>query len=138
MTLGSLFPVLLVIHICLAISLIVPAFLLPFTLRTRGRDGEPQSPRRGRLVRGLMWLETNGTVVIGTGVAISGLALILSIGDGVVGKPWLVIALSVYAAVLAVALLIQRPALRRLMGRRTGPSQRPFAIPELAPVTSTF
>ena len=35
------FPYILVAHITFAISLFLPSFLLPFTMRTRTRDGEP-------------------------------------------------------------------------------------------------
>ena len=35
------FPYILIAHITFAISLFLPSFLLPFTMRTRTRDGEP-------------------------------------------------------------------------------------------------
>jgi len=55
---GEFFPILLTTHIILAISLFIPAFLLPFTMRTRGTDGEPVvGAQSGRFVRALVWLE---------------------------------------------------------------------------------
>jgi uncharacterized membrane protein len=117
--LGPLFPVLLSSHVILAISLFLPAFLLPFTLRTRGRDGDPVVPREpGRATRILLWLERNGTVLIGAGVAATGIAMLVVLGGALLAQPWLLVALALYATVLAVAFFIQRPALRRLLGLR--------------------
>jgi uncharacterized membrane protein len=118
-SLGSWFPVLLTSHIVLAISLFLPAFLLPFTLRTRGRDGEPVVPLSpGRVTSVLMWLERNGTVVIGAGVAVTGIAMLAVLGGALLDQPWLLVALLLYATVLAAAFFIQRPGLRRLFGLR--------------------
>ncbi|MEA2026999.1 MAG: DUF2269 family protein [Chloroflexota bacterium] len=114
---GEFFGVLLAAHIVLAISLFVPAFLLPFTLRTRGADGEPVvRAQSGRFVRALVWLEAHGTVIIGAGVAITGVGLLLTLGGAFLEQPWLLLALSIYAAILAVAFFVQRPGLRRLLG----------------------
>jgi uncharacterized membrane protein len=119
MDFGALFPALLSAHVVLAISLFVPAFLLPFTLRTRGRHGEavsaPANP--GPIVRGLLWLETHGTVVIGVGVAVTGVGMLLSLGAGFLLHPWLLTALAIYAAVLLTAFFVQRPEVRRLLRR---------------------
>jgi hypothetical protein len=120
--LASLFPLILVTHVTLAITLFLPAFLLPFTLRTRGRDGAPVTEPPGRFVRFLLWLETHGTVVIGAGVAITGLLMLAILGLQFLSQPWLLIALSIYAVVLLTAWFIQRPALRRLLGRRVDPA----------------
>ena len=51
--LSSLFPAILATHITLAICLLVPSVLLPFTLRTRSvaPNAAPEHP--GRVVRGL-------------------------------------------------------------------------------------
>jgi len=66
----SLFPLLLTTHVILAISLFLPAFLLPFTMRTRGTDGEPVvAANPGPFTRTLIWLEAHGTIIIGAGVA---------------------------------------------------------------------
>jgi uncharacterized membrane protein len=114
---ANLFPLLLATHIVLAVSLFLPAFLLPFTMRTRGRDGEPVvGAASGRLVRLLVWLEAHGTVVIGGGVAITGIALLISLGGAFIDQPWLLIALGIYATILIVAFFIQRPGIRRLLG----------------------
>ena len=112
----SLFPVLLTVHVTLAISLFLPSFLLPFTMRTRGRDGKPAPRSPGRFVRILLWLEAHGTVVIGAGVAISGVLMLTILGERFASQPWLLVALAVYAGVLVTAFFIQRPGLRRLIG----------------------
>jgi hypothetical protein len=115
--LASLFPLILATHVTLAITLFLPAFLLPFTLRTRGRDGDPVTEPPGRFVRFLLWLETHGTVIIGVGVAITGLLMIAILGVQFLSQPWLVVALSIYSVVLLTAYFVQRPAIRRLLGR---------------------
>jgi hypothetical protein len=112
---SSWFPLLLLAHVTLAISLFVPAFLLPFTLRTRGRDGVPVERAPGRVVRVLLWLETHGTVVIGAGVAITGFLMLTILGATFLRQPWLLAALVIYALVLVTAMFIQRPAIRRLL-----------------------
>ena len=116
---AELFPVLLTTHIILASSLFVPAFLLPFTMRTRGIDGDPiVGGQQGRLVRTLMWLEAHGTLIIGAGVAITGVGMLLILGAAFLEQPWLLLALSIYASILLVAFFIQRPGVRRLLGLR--------------------
>ena len=111
------FPLLLSAHIILAVSLFIPAFLLPFTMRTRGVDGEPiVGGRKGRIVRGLMWLETHGTVIIGVGVALTGVGMLLVLGSAFLEQPWLILGLSIYAVILLVAFFVQRPGVRRLLG----------------------
>ncbi len=116
---AELFPLLLTTHIILAISLFVPAFLLPFTMRTRGIDGDPiVGGQQGRLVRTLIWLEAHGTLIIGAGVAITGIGMLLILGAAFLEQPWLLLALSIYATILLVAFFIQRPGVRRLLGLR--------------------
>jgi hypothetical protein len=113
-----LFPILLSIHILLAVALVVPSVLLPFALR--GRHARPA--RRGRFVRGLLWLQSNGSFIIGAGVAATGLGLVALLGAELVRQPWLLAAVAVYAANLVVAFFVQRPNLRRLMLRGEGVS----------------
>jgi uncharacterized membrane protein len=115
---SSLFPLLLTTHVVLAISLFLPAFLLPFAMRTQGRDGEPVVASQGRFVRLLMWFEAHGTLVIGLGVAATGIAMLVVLGGALLGQPWLIVALAIYATVLVVAFFIQRPGVRRLLGLR--------------------
>ena len=116
---SSLFGVLLTTHVVLAISLFLPAFLLPFTMRTRGTDGEPMvAPTSGRFVGMLVWLEAHGTLIIGVGVAATGVAMLLVLGGAFLDQPWLLVALAIYATVLGVAFFIQRPGVRRLLGLR--------------------
>ena len=109
---ASLFPALLVVHITLAISLFLPSILLPFTLRTRRATVESNS----RVVRGLLWAQSHGTVVIGAGLALTGLGMISVLGPQMLQQPWLLVALSIYFINLAIAFFIQRPNLRRLIG----------------------
>jgi uncharacterized membrane protein len=120
----SLFPVLLATHVVLAISLFLPAFLLPFTMRTRGTDGEPVvTSNSGHFVRLLIWLEAHGTVIIGAGVAATGVAMLVVLGGAFLEQPWLLVALAIYAAVLGVAFFVQRPGIRRLLGLRPAASE---------------
>jgi hypothetical protein len=109
---ASLFPVLLTTHIALAICLFLPSILLPFALRTRRATVESDSP----VVRGLLWAQTHGTLVIGVGLAITGVALISVLGASMLEQPWLLVALTIYFANLAIAFFIQRPNLRGLIG----------------------
>jgi uncharacterized membrane protein len=114
---GEFFPLLLTTHIILAISLFVPAFALPFTMRTRGVDGDPVvGGKKGRVVRALMWLEAHGTLIIGVGVAATGIGMLLILGASFAQQPWLLVALAIYAAVLVVSFFVQRPGVRRLLG----------------------
>src|SRR3712207_1166705 len=109
----SLFPVLLAVHVALAVSLFLPSVLLPFTLRGR-RDGTPREP--GTVARALLWLQSNGTLVIGLGLALTGLGLVATLGAQLLRQAWLLAALVLYAANLGLAFFIQRPGLRRLVG----------------------
>lgn len=109
---ATLFPIVLAIHVGLAISLFLPSILLPFTLRTRGATVESESG----VVRSLLWAQSNGTMVIGAGLALSGLALISILGPQLLAQPWLLVALAIYSLNLAIAFFIQRPNLRRLVG----------------------
>jgi uncharacterized membrane protein len=114
---GEYFPLLLTAHVTLAISLFVPGFLLPFTMRTRGTDGEPVvGAQSGRFLRSLVWLEAHGTVIIGVGVAITGIGMLLILGTAFLQQPWLLLALAIYATILLVSFFVQRPGVRRLLG----------------------
>ena len=109
---ANLFPILLAIHITLAISLFLPSILLPFALRTRRATVESHSP----IVRGLLWAQSHGTVIIGAGLALTGVGLLTILGPTMLEQPWLLVALGIYAANLLIAFFIQRPNLRRLIG----------------------
>jgi hypothetical protein len=115
-----LFPVLLVTHIVLAVSLFLPSILLPFALRTRRAAAE--SPNR--FVRFLLWMQAHGTVVVALGLAVTGAALVTILGGQLLGQPWLLVALAIYAANLALAFFVQRPNLRRLIGVRAAADDR--------------
>jgi hypothetical protein len=105
------FPILLVVHIALAVGLLLPSVLLPFVLRRS--TGEP-----GPVTRALMAMQGTGTLVIGAGLAITGIAMLWILGPELLAQPWLLVALTLYALNLAVAALIARPNLRRLVGLR--------------------
>jgi hypothetical protein len=116
----TLFPVLLATHVLLAVSLFLPSILLPFALRTRRAAVESESG----LVRTLLWGQSHGTMVIGAGLALTGIGLIASLGPTVLQQPWLLIALVVYALNLGLAFFIQRPNLRRLIGIKAAADDR--------------
>jgi Predicted integral membrane protein (DUF2269) len=111
------FPVLLVAHIALAVSLLLPSLLLPFLLRGGQADG-PARP--GRVARFLLNVQGTGSVVIGIGLAVTGAGLLVVLGPDLLRKPWLLAALAIYAANLLVAGFVSRPNLRRLIGVRGG------------------
>ena len=121
MALGPLFPILLATHIVLAVGLLLPSLLLPFTMRaSRGGRTEPSGPDQPRrLTRGLLWLQRNGTLALGGGLAVSGAALVLAAGTQLLSQPWLLVALTLYAANLLLAFFVQRPAVGRLLGMRS-------------------
>jgi hypothetical protein len=120
---SSLFPILLVVHIALAVSLFLPSVLLPFALRTRRATIESES----RVVRGLLAMQSSGTVVIGLGLALTGLALLSILGASLFSQPWLLVALSIYALNLVLAFFVQRPNLRPLLGIKAGTDDRVWA-----------
>lgn len=120
----SLFPLLLTTHVLLAISLFLPSFLLPFTMRTRGTDGEPVvTAASGRFVRLLIWLEANGTIVIGIGLAVTGVAMLTVLGSTFIEQPWLLLAMGIYASILLISFFVQRPGVRRLLHLRPAASE---------------
>ena len=101
------FPILLVTHVALAVSLLLPSVLLPFVLR-RSQGGP------GAVTRGLMAMQGTGTLIIGAGLALTGGAMLWILGPDLLTQPWLLVALGLYAANLAA--VIARPNLRRLVG----------------------
>ena len=109
------FPFILVTHIVLAIGLLLPSIFLPFALRSRRDPGDSSN----RLVRFLLWMQANGTVAIGIGLAVSGAALVMLIGSELLAQPWIIVALAIYAANLGLAFFVQRPNLLRLVGIRS-------------------
>lgn len=103
------FPLLLAVHIALAVSLLLPSVLLPFVLRRR--SGAP-----GRLMRLLTAMQGTGTLVIGAGLATTGAIMLWLLGPELLAQPWLLAALTLYALNLLVAAFVSRPNLRRLIG----------------------
>lgn len=120
---ASLLPVLLVVHVVLAVSLFLPSMLLPFALRARRATVESSSPA----VRILLALQSSGSVVIGIGLALTGIALVSAFGASLVTQPWLIVALAIYTANLVLAFFIQRPNLRPLLGIRVSGDNRVWA-----------
>ncbi|HEX7473804.1 MAG TPA: hypothetical protein VF323_12035 [Candidatus Limnocylindrales bacterium] len=120
----SLFPILLVVHIALAISVFLPSVLLPFALRT-GSGPAGGSPRR--VTAGLLAMQGTGTIVIGGALAVTGILLVSSLGLKLLQQPWLLVALVIYGLNLALAVVIQRPNLRRLVGTSWRPEDRAWA-----------
>lgn len=108
------FPLLLATHIALAVGLFLPSILLPFALRTRRAAAESGHP----FVRFLLWMQAQGTLLIGVGLALTGGVLIVLLGSSLLGQPWLLLALAIYVANLVLAFFVQRPNLRRLIGIR--------------------
>jgi Predicted integral membrane protein (DUF2269) len=117
---ASLFPALLVTHITLAVALFLPSILLPFALRARRAAADSPHP----FVRFLLWMQAHGTMVIGIGLALTGIGLLTVLGGELLGQPWLLVALSIYAANLVLAFFVQRPNLRRLVGIRAAADDR--------------
>ena len=115
--LSSYFPLILATHITLAIALFVPSLLLPFTLRNRLVSPGYETPESGRFVRGLLWIQAHGTVVIGIGLALTGIAMVAVLGTRMLEEPWLLVSLATYAVTAVVVFVIQRPTLRGLVRR---------------------
>jgi len=76
------------------------------------------------VVRTLLWGQAHGTMVLGAGLALTGLGLIVALGPSVLQQPWLAVALAIYALNLGLAFFIQRPNLRRLVGITAAPDDR--------------
>ena len=64
-------------------------------------------------------MQGTGAEVIGIGLAITGVGLVVVLGQSLIGQPWLLAALAIYAANLLIAAFISRPSLRRLARLRT-------------------
>ena len=113
-TMPWFFPILLGAHIVLAVSLVLPSILLPFALRARRATVESESP----IVQALLWAQSHGTILLGAGLALSGIGLALALGTELLRQTWLLLALTIYFANLGIAFFIQRPNLRGLVGVR--------------------
>lgn len=112
MTMAQLFPFVVAAHVVLAVSLFLPSILLPFGLRLSG-GSFTEGPRR--VARALFWLQRNGSVIIGAGLAITGALLVVTLGTQLLAQPWLLLALALYATDLGLAFFVQRPGLARLL-----------------------
>jgi hypothetical protein len=110
----GLFPILLAVHVALAISLFVPSLVLPFAFRSRHGSDRAQTP--GPVARFLLAFQARGSFWIGLGLAASGFGLVATLGWSLLSQPWLLVALVIYASNLGIAFFVQRPRLRILMG----------------------
>lgn len=108
------FPILLAVHIALAVALLAPSLLLPFLLR---RNAGPPQTASG-LASLLIAMQGTGSVIVAVGLALTGAGLLAILGTELLTQPWLLLALGIYAANLLVAAFISRPNLRRLVGIR--------------------
>ena len=117
------FPILLAVHITLAVSLLLPSLLLPFLLRHDAASGGEMSSA----VRALGRIQGTGSLVIGLGLAATGIGLLVVLGPDLLRRPWLLAALAIYAANLLVAALVSRPNLRGLLGGTPGTPSDPEA-----------
>lgn len=106
------FPILLAVHIALAVALLAPSLLLPFLLR---RNAGPPQTAKG-LARLLIAMQGTGSVIVAVGLALTGAGLLAILGTELLTQPWLLLALGIYVANLLVAAFISRPNLRRLVG----------------------
>jgi hypothetical protein len=106
------FPVLLVLHIALAISLLAPSLLLPFLLRRADAAG---GATPGTVTGLLLKLQGTGTLIIGAGLALTGAGLLVVLGAQLLTQFWLLAGLVLYAANLLVAAFVSRPNLRRMV-----------------------
>lgn len=116
--LSPLFPAILATHITLAVSMFVPSLLLPFTLRNRTVAIGYVAPPSSGFVRALLWIQAHGTIAIGAGMAITGIAMLTILGSPMLEQPWLLVSLATYAVTAVVAFGVQRPNLRRLAARQ--------------------
>jgi uncharacterized membrane protein len=107
------FPLILAVHVALAVMLFLPSILLPFTMRSR-RAGTP-TPEPGRFGRALQWMQRNGTLIIGIGLAVTGAAMVVVLGTQLLSQPWLLLALVLYTINLLLAFFVQRPGVARLL-----------------------
>jgi hypothetical protein len=109
------FPFLLVAHIALAVALLAPSVVVPFLLRARTTETAD-----GSALRTLRWAQGDGALLIGLGLAVTGIALLATIGFGLLSQPWMLTALGLYTLNLLVAAFVARPNLRRLLGASNG------------------
>jgi hypothetical protein len=119
----SFFPILLAVHVALAVSLFLPSLLLPFALRAR--QATVESPNR--LVRFLLAMQSGGAVIVGLGLALTGAGLVAVLGARLLSQPWLLVALAIYALNLLLAFFVQRPNLIPLLRVRAGADDRIWA-----------
>ena len=101
----------------------------------RSRSGRAAQRRRARTGSSgsCSGCRPTARVIIGLGLAATGIGLVTVLGGTLLGQPWLLVALAIYAANLALAFFIQRPNLRRLIGIRAAAGRPRLAGPGEAP-----
>jgi hypothetical protein len=109
------FPLVLAVHVTLAVSLLLPSLLLPFLLGTRDGTSDPGASGGG-VARTLLAMQGGGSVAIAVALAVTGAGLLAILGPDLLRRPWLLAALGIYAVNLLVAAFVARPNLRRLIG----------------------
>ncbi len=114
------FGILLVAHVALALSLLAPSIVLPFVLRSD--EGRPR-----RLAPVLVAAQGTGTLWIAGGLVLTGAGLLTILGLGLLSRPWLLAALTLYAGNLVVAAFVSRPNVRRLLGIGSADDQEAWA-----------
>jgi hypothetical protein len=65
-------------------------------------------------------------MIIGAGLAITGVLMLVVLGPQLITQPWLMLALVIYATNLGLAFFVQRPGLRRLLGMHGKPTDEEF------------
>lgn len=126
--LAFLFPVIVAAHVCVALALLVPSLLLPFTLQARERGvdrGRSVGPAANRVGSFAPSCSSGPTARWSSGRSwgLIGLAMVLVLGPRILEQPWLLTALATCAVTLGMAFFPQRPELPRLLGR--GGEMRP-------------
>ena len=108
----ELFPLILIAHIALALSLFLPSLLLPFAFAsaTRIAARRPYRAVRAAAPRAPVAQARSGSAL---GLAITGLALVVDARAALLEQPWLLVALAIYGMNLALAYFIQVPRLRQ-------------------------
>jgi hypothetical protein len=69
-------------------------------------------------------MQASGTLIVASGLVLTGVGLLSVLGTQLLGQPWLLIALVIYAGNLVLAFFVQRPNLRRLVGIRAASDDR--------------
>ena len=72
----------------------------------------------------MLWMQAHGTLIIGTGLALTGLLMIAVLGTRMLEQPWLLVSLLTYAITAVVAFAVQRPSLVACLAARASRPRR--------------